>query len=232
MRHFCSQRGERCRSSYKKKSEAPGCLDSPNRPSAQVSVLRPAWSGMMNRVSPPSAPLLTLGHHVKACTNQAPAPPPSPFPSFYSSWAHATSRYTTLHSKQMQTLSHMPVYLRDINKIKRTFVWARNNYTHMRALLQSTLWCHCRERVYCGTHSRHSSLTAIKNKKKTHYKTMRIRKYLARQLCIPFVSPRQEVRGINFVLLSDSAEGTEFRFYVPSHNTRGRITRRPASIKP
>lgn len=78
MRHFCSQRGERCRSSYKKKSEAPGCLDSPNRPSAQVSVLRPAWSGMMNRVSPPSAPLLTLGHHVKACTNQAPAPPPIP----------------------------------------------------------------------------------------------------------------------------------------------------------
>ena len=60
---------------------------------------------------------------------------------------------------------------------------------------------------------------------------MRIRKYLARQLCIPFVSPGQEIR-VNFVLLSDSAEGTEFRFFVPSHNTRGRITRRPASMKP
>ena len=158
MRHFCSQRGERCRSSYKKEIRGSGMFR------FNEQTFRPGICAAASLVWHDEQGLSSIGSSPdpgSSCQSMHKSSPP-PLPSFYSSWAHATSRYTTLYSKQMQTLSHMPVYLRDINKIKRTFVWARNNYTHMRALLQSTLWCHCRERVYCGTHSRHSSLTAIK----------------------------------------------------------------------
>lgn len=77
MRHFAVDH------SVQKKSEVLACLDWPNRPLLQL-----AWSGMMNRVSSLSAPLLTLGHHVKERTNQASVLFPFPLLSICNNQIH------------------------------------------------------------------------------------------------------------------------------------------------
>lgn len=78
MRHFCwdAQKKESAVDHavcYKRNQRLCGVRNDQTDLPSQVALLQPAWSGMMNRVSSPSAPLLTLGHHVKACTNQATA---------------------------------------------------------------------------------------------------------------------------------------------------------------
>lgn len=54
-----------------KKSEARGCLDWPNRPSVTGSFVAAGLVWRDELLHRP--PLLTLGHHVRACTNQATA---------------------------------------------------------------------------------------------------------------------------------------------------------------
>lgn len=96
---------------------ARGFWDISNPPS-QVALLQLAGSlhdkqGLSCTSSP-----LTLGHRVKAGTNQASLP-------------YGASRYTRLHSKQMQTRSHGQAYL---SKIDQTLVRARQLRKHASAV--------------------------------------------------------------------------------------------------
>lgn len=125
---------------------------------------------MMNRVSSPSAPLLTLGHHVRACTNQATVLFLLP------SWTYAKSRYTKLHSKQMQRHSHMWLYLLHINKIKQTFVHLReqNNYTCTQTCTNTHFCNPCYDAIAVRgfTAAPTAGIPHWQLQKKTYYKTM------------------------------------------------------------
>lgn len=110
MRHYPGmlRAGKRCRSFCRRsqKNKALRWLDGANRRAVAGSfvaarLVRHDVQGLFSHQFL-SSPLLTLGHHVKACTNQA--------TSFFllAPRAYEAGRYTKLHSKQMQTRSHIP----------------------------------------------------------------------------------------------------------------------------
>lgn len=105
-------------------NKALGCLDWPNRRAVPGSCVASGllWHDEQGLFSISSSP--DPGSSCQSTHKSS-----NRVPLLLLFWACATSRYTKLHSKQMQTRSHTPVYLQNINTIKRDFVHlqAQNN---------------------------------------------------------------------------------------------------------
>lgn len=192
---------------------------------SQVAVLQPACSGMMNRVSSPSAPLLTLGHHVKACTNQAKVPL-----LFYSP-EHMQQADTQTFTQNRCKHAHTCEYTyKNINKIKQNFV-------HLRALNKYT----CRQ-THAYTSVIHAMMLPLpwegllqhpqpafltdSYKKKTHYKTMSSREnqgniWTGNSTFLCFLS--KKITEVNSMLLADSAEAQSHFTPLSSWNAQVKL---------
>lgn len=146
----------------REKRKARGCLDRVKQ-SCSASGKR-AFVARYDRQGPFRIPPPDPG--VQCQSVRKSSPPRPPHRSLPSLSVAKTSRYTKVHSKQMQKRSHMRARL---NKIKPAFCLSSGPLTEHR---RGPLPCHCHETVYCGTSSRHSSLSAIKKKRKNRYKTV------------------------------------------------------------
>lgn len=196
---------------------------------SQVALLQLAWSGMTNRVS--SASLLLSSWPWVIMSERAQIKQQCPFsstlPSVRSEQIHKSSLETdakTLTHASIPKQNQADLCLLPSAQHLRSQRARAHTHTHTNAqhtLLEMPLWCHCRETVYCGTRSRHSSLTAIK---KNHYKMVsgqETGEIFGKATLHSFVSPVEKMTEVNW--FSRGHSGTlwcrqKCNLYVWKHN--------------